>query len=75
MATRNIAPSLAGDQLKIARRAILDTLHDTMAYALDQVDQLRQEAWPPGVIAEDCRNTVQHMLREIEAMNALGWPE
>ena len=71
---RNLV-SLTDDSLERARRAMLDEISETLKYATDQVDELRGRVWPPEVIVVDCRATLGTLRKELDAMDALGWPK
>jgi hypothetical protein len=66
--------AIGDDALDLARRAMLDALGVSLGIASDQIRELRDEVWPPGVIACDCRATVRMLRHELDAMDALGWP-
>lgn len=66
--------AIGDDALDRARRAMLDAIRESLDIACGQVKELREEAWPPGVIVEDCRSTVRLLRHELDAMDALGWP-
>ncbi len=71
------APNLVAmtdDHLERARRAMLDDIYEYAGYVREQLDDLRQQAWPPGVITEDVQASKRELLRMLGAMDALGWP-
>ncbi len=71
---RNLV-ALTDDGLEHARRAMLHEVRETLEYAARQVGELQSSAWPPGVIADDARATLRMLRRELDAMDALGWPK
>ncbi len=73
-AQRRHTVKLTDENLAEARRALLDAIYEQGTYFMRQVDELRQEVWPPGVVTEDAQLSTRELRKLLEAMDALGWP-
>ncbi len=74
MAAQRHTVKLTDENLAEARRALLDAIYEQGTYFMGQVDELRQEVWPPGVVTEDAQASTRELRKLLEAMDALGWP-
>ncbi len=74
MAAQRHTVKLTNENLGEARRALLDAIYEQGTYFMRQVDELRQEVWPPGVLTEDAEASTRELRKLLEAMDALGWP-
>ncbi len=74
MAAQPHTVALSDESLAEVRRALLDAIAEQGGCFLEQVDELRTAAWPPGVIAADAHVSARELRKLLDALDALGWP-
>jgi hypothetical protein len=61
-------------ELEQARRGMLDVVYNGLERTLDLVDRMRQQPdLDEGPAAGDVRGSIECLLRELAALDALGW--